>query len=100
MLVGAKTKHYFKTGKEFKGNVHKMPNGQIIQAKHSKTSKQVVHFKDLSAKTKKVARADEETKRKIFLLNKDGKVSSRCSYGQMLKNRTEKIGWIIKNYKT
>ena len=47
--MGAKTKHYFKTGKEFKGNVHKMPNG--------KTSKQVVHFKNLSARAKKVARA-------------------------------------------
>ena len=55
--MGAKTKHYFKTGKEFKGNVHKMPNGQIHTGKtHSKTSKQVVHFKDLSARAKKVAR--------------------------------------------
>ena len=56
--MGAKTKDYFKTGKEFKGNVHKMPNGQIHTGKtHGKTSKQVVHFKDLSAKAKKVARA-------------------------------------------
>ena len=35
-----------------------MPNGQIHTGKtHGKTSKQVVHFKDLSAKAKKVARA-------------------------------------------
>tara|TARA_R100001443_G_scaffold113399_1_gene127998 strand:+ start:735 stop:905 length:171 start_codon:yes stop_codon:yes gene_type:complete len=56
--MGAKTKHYFKTGKEFKGAVHKMPNGQIHTGKtHNKTSKQVVHFKDLSARAKKVAKA-------------------------------------------
>jgi hypothetical protein len=56
--VGAKTKHYFKTGKEHKGAVHKMPNGQIHTGKtHGKTSKQVVHFKDLSARAKKVAKA-------------------------------------------
>ena len=33
--MGAKTKHYFKTGKEFKGAVHKMPNGSVyIQGRH------------------------------------------------------------------
>jgi len=68
--MGAKTKHYFKTGKEFKGNVHKMPNGQIHTGKtHGKTSKQVVHFKDLSARAKKVARAWWKRKRKnLFLI--------------------------------
>ena len=58
MLMGAKTKHYFKTGKEFKGAVHKMPNGKIHTGKtHTKTSKPVVHFKDLSARAKKVAKS-------------------------------------------
>lgn len=58
MLMAKGTKHYFKTGKEYKGNVHKMPNGQIHTGKsHGKTSKQVVHFKDLSARAKKVAKA-------------------------------------------
>ena len=58
MLMGAKTKHYFKTGKEFKGAVHKMPNGKIHTGKaHSKTSKPVVHFKDLSARAKNVAKS-------------------------------------------
>jgi hypothetical protein len=34
-----------------------MPNGQIhTGSRHSKSSKQVVHFKDLSEKAKKVAR--------------------------------------------
>jgi hypothetical protein len=56
--VGAKTKHYFKTGKEHKGAVHKMPGGKIHTGKtHTKTSKPVVHFKDLSARAKKVAKS-------------------------------------------
>ena len=55
--MGKSTKHYFKTGKEHKGAVHKMPNGQIHTGKtHNKTSKQVVHFKDLSVRAKKVAK--------------------------------------------
>ena len=38
--------------------VHKMPNGTIHTGKtHTKTSKPVVHFKDLSARAKKVARS-------------------------------------------
>ena len=68
-VVGAKTKHYFKTGKEFKGAVHKMPNGSIHTGKtHSKTSKPVVHFKDLSARAKKVARSWWKRKRKKLFL--------------------------------
>jgi hypothetical protein len=55
--MAAGTKHYFKTGKEFKGAVHKMPNGSIHTGKtHTASSKPVVHFKDLSTKAKKVAR--------------------------------------------
>ena len=56
--MGANTKHYFKTGVEYKGAVHKMPNGKIHTGKnHTKTSKPVVHFKDLSATAKKKAKA-------------------------------------------
>tara|TARA_Y100000816_G_C25617431_1_gene329854 strand:+ start:157 stop:330 length:174 start_codon:yes stop_codon:yes gene_type:complete len=55
--MGANTKHYFKSGKEHKGAVHKMPNGSIHTGKtHTKTSKPVVHFKDLSARAKKVVK--------------------------------------------
>ena len=55
--MGASTKHYFKDGKEFKGAVHKMPNGSIHTGKtHTASSKRVFHFKDLSATAKKVAR--------------------------------------------
>ena len=52
--MGANTKHYFRTGVEYKGKVHKMPNGKIhTGAKHTASSKPVVHFKDLSATAKK-----------------------------------------------
>mgnify|MGYP000305923569 CR=1 FL=1 len=55
--MGANTKHYFKSGKEHKGAVHKMPNGSIHTGKtHTKTSKPVVHFKDLSARAKKAVK--------------------------------------------
>jgi len=41
--------HFFKDGKPYKGDVHKMPNGQIhTGASHSAASKQVFHAKDLS----------------------------------------------------
>ena len=55
--MAAGTKHYFKTGKEFKGVVHKMPGGKIHTGKaHTASSKPVVHFKNLSAAAKKVAK--------------------------------------------
>jgi len=55
MAVGMK--HYFKNGKEYKGKTHKDAKGKLMSgAKHSKTSKYLVHFKDLSAATKKVAK--------------------------------------------
>ena len=54
--MGAGTKHYFKTGKEYKGKVHKM-NGQIhTGAKHTSASKQVVHYGELSKTAKAKAR--------------------------------------------
>ena len=50
-------KHYFKDGTEHKGGTHKMPNGQLHSgATHGKNSKQVVHFKDLSATALKKAK--------------------------------------------
>ena len=76
--MGTKTKHYFKTGKEFKGAVHKMPNGQIHTGKtHSKTSKQVVHFKDLSARAKKVARAWKKERKNFLTSTKTGKLQKQ-----------------------
>tara|TARA_B110000967_G_C18867325_1_gene553387 strand:+ start:1230 stop:1397 length:168 start_codon:yes stop_codon:yes gene_type:complete len=47
-------KHYLKNGTEWKGNSHKMANGKLHTNKtHTKTSKPLVHFKDLS----KIAKA-------------------------------------------
>jgi hypothetical protein len=50
-------KHYFRDGKEFKGNTHKMPNGQVHSNKtHTKTSKRVFHFNELSKTAQKKAK--------------------------------------------
>ena len=55
--MGKGVKHYTKDGKEFKGAYHKMPNGKLHTNKtHTKTSKPLVHFKDLSKKAKEKAR--------------------------------------------
>lgn len=56
--MAAGSKHYFRNGKEYKGGVHKMPNGELHSGKtHTKNSKRVFHFKDLSDKAKKIARS-------------------------------------------
>ena len=48
------SKHYLRDGTEWKGNFHKMPNGQLhTNKKHTKTSKPIFHYADLSAKVKK-----------------------------------------------
>lgn len=50
-------KHYFRDGKEFKGNTHKMPNGQLHSNKtHTKTSKRLFHFNELSKTAQQKAR--------------------------------------------
>ena len=50
-------KHYFRDGTEHKGGMHKMPNGQLHSGKtHTKSSKRLFHFSDLSMTAKKKAR--------------------------------------------
>ncbi len=50
-------KHYTKDGKEWKGKTHKHKDGTLMTgATMTKNSKNLVHFKDLSAKAKKIAR--------------------------------------------
>lgn len=50
-------KHYFLDGKVHEGGTHKMQDGSIHSgARHTKNSKIVVHFKDLSPTAKKKAR--------------------------------------------
>jgi len=47
--MGMGVKHYLKTGKEFKGKYHKMPNGQLHSgATHNKSSKRLFHYGELS----------------------------------------------------
>jgi hypothetical protein len=51
-------KHYTKDGKEFKGNTHKMPNGQLHTNKsHTKTSVRLFHINELSKTAKKKAKS-------------------------------------------
>jgi len=46
-------KHYLKNGTEWKGASHKMSNGSLHTGKtHTKTSKPLVHKKDLKKKTR------------------------------------------------
>jgi hypothetical protein len=48
--------HFTKGGVPYKGNVHKMKDGSIHTGKtHTKSSKPVVHFKNLSATAKNKA---------------------------------------------
>ena len=50
------TKHYFADGREYTGGTHKMPNGETHSGSmHTKNSKKLFHFKDLSEKAKKKA---------------------------------------------
>lgn len=50
-------KHYFRDGTEHKGGMHKMPNGEVHSgARHTKNSKRLMHFKDLSPTAKKKAK--------------------------------------------
>jgi hypothetical protein len=51
-------KHYTKDGKEFKGNTHKMPNGELHTNKsHTKTSVKLFHMNELSKTAKKKAKS-------------------------------------------
>tara|TARA_B100000287_G_scaffold251795_1_gene236607 strand:+ start:644 stop:823 length:180 start_codon:yes stop_codon:yes gene_type:complete len=50
-------KHYLRDGTEWKGAMHKMANGVLHTGKnHTKSSKRLYHFKDLSDRAKKKAR--------------------------------------------
>ena len=50
-------KHYLKDGRVFKGGVHKMSNGHIHSGKtHTKSSKRVFHYGELSKKAQMKAR--------------------------------------------
>jgi|TARA_R100001369_G_C3246912_1_gene155283 hypothetical protein len=46
-------KHYLKNGKEHTGSMHKTNGMPMTGAKHTKSSKDLFHKKDLSAAVKK-----------------------------------------------
>ncbi len=51
-------KHYFKNGKEHTGATHKDANGKVMSgARHTASSKYLVHLKDLSPTAKKRAKS-------------------------------------------
>ena len=49
-------KHYFLSGKEHKGSTHKAGGKLMSGAKHTATSKNLVHLSGLSATAKKIAK--------------------------------------------
>ncbi len=59
-------RHYFKDGKEHKGGMHKMPNGELHSGKtHTKSSKKLYHLGKLSkAVQKKVKGKKSGTQKK------------------------------------
>ena len=51
--MGKGVKHYLRDGTEYKGAMHEMANGHLHTGKtHTKNSKRLFHFKDLSATAK------------------------------------------------
>tara|TARA_B100000405_G_scaffold22941_1_gene17008 strand:- start:563 stop:742 length:180 start_codon:yes stop_codon:yes gene_type:complete len=53
--------HYFRDGTRHRGGTHRM-NGELHSgARHSKSSKKLFHFKDLSQKAKAKARKKKKT---------------------------------------
>ena len=51
MAIGVQ--HYYKDGRKFNGETHKMPDGSLHTGKtHTKGSKPAVHFKDLTKAAK------------------------------------------------
>jgi hypothetical protein len=56
-------KHYFVDGREHKGGMHKMPNGELHSgAKHGKTSQRLFHYGELSKKAQNKARGSWKNK--------------------------------------
>ena len=50
--------HYFKDGTKHTGGFHKMPNGDLHSgSRHTKKSKRLFHFSELSDRAKKKAKA-------------------------------------------
>ena len=57
--------HYLRDGTEWKGNQHAMSNGKIHTGKtHTKTSKPLFHFRDLSKTAQSKVLKEHDTSKK------------------------------------
>ncbi len=79
--------HYTKDGKEWKGKVHKMPNGKLMtQNPHNEDSEELFHKEDLSEAKKK-----SKSKKKDPPLNKPKRGGSKAYYVYVRDPKTKKI---------
>ena len=82
-------KHYLRDGTEWKGGTHKMANGVLHTGKtHTKTSKRLYHFKDLSDTAKKKARPSKMVGGPIQDMKKGGKAKKKKKKGPTPTNPT------------
>jgi hypothetical protein len=64
-------KHYYKDGSECTGKVHKMPDGSLHSgATHTKSSKKLFHFDELSKAAQKKAKESTQPKTKARSVTK------------------------------
>ncbi len=54
--MASNVKHYLKSGKEYNGAIHKTGSKAMTGAKHTASSKDLFHKKDLSATAQKKAK--------------------------------------------
>ena len=105
-------KYYFKTGKEFKGNTHKMKDGSIHTGKnHTKTSKTVVRFSELSERAKKatdIKKGGKAKKKKTKKKTKGPTPTNPSLYARVKAEAKRKFkvypsayanAWLVRTYK-
>lgn len=86
-------KHYLTDGTEWKGAMHKMANGTLHTGKtHTKNSKKLVHFKDLSDRAKKKARPTKKKARPTKKAKVGGTIQSMKKGSKVKKKKKKKSG--------
>ena len=90
--------HFTKDGTPYYGEVHKMPDGSIHSGKtHTKTSKKVMHFKDLSTTAKN--KAGDKMSKEAYKGKKMKKTKYMSKGGAMKKtNDMSKGGPVRQRY--
>ena len=104
-------KHYLRNGTEWKGSMHKMANGVLHTGKtHTKNSKRLYHFKDLSDRAKKKARPSKMAGGSVRKnMKKGGSTPSNPSLYSSVKSEAKAKfdvypsayanAWLVKTYK-